>query len=152
LIALIGQRVERWFGRDRRYPANFEPGGEDFLSPGLVEAALVRRAVDGCSFADWWVQFEPTADSLVTWLTPARISDPRDPKIVHLHGLNLSRAWCWRQLLPSLPERLRTAAAQAADAHLSASLSTATAGDYVGTHWLASFALLAVTGESVDGC
>ena len=80
LIALIGQHVERWFGRDRRYPADYEPGGEDFLSPGLVEAALVRRAVDGCSFDDWWRQFEPTPDALATWLTPARISDPTRPE------------------------------------------------------------------------
>jgi Protein of unknown function (DUF2891) len=144
LIALIGQRAERWFGRDRRYPADYEPGGEDFLSPGLVEAALVRRAVDGCSFADWWTQFEPAPAALSTWLAPVRVSDPRDPRIVHLHGLNLSRAWCWRQLLPELPRTLADAVRGAVHDHLLASLPAATEGDYVGTHWLASFALLAL--------
>jgi hypothetical protein len=146
LVALIGQRVERWFGRDRRYPADYEPGGEDFLSPGLVEAALVRRAVDGCSFADWWVQFEPARAALATWLEPVRVSDPSDPKIVHLHGLNLSRAWCWRQLLPELPASLAGPVERAIEAHLAASLPASIEGDYVGTHWLASFALLAIDG------
>ena len=146
LIALIGQRVERWFGRDHRYPANFEPGGEDFLSPGLVEAALVRRAVDGCSFADWWAQFEPTEPALAAWLTPARVSDPREPKIVHLHGLNLSRAWCWRQLLPELPASLAGPVERTIEEHLAASLPASIDGAYVGTHWLASFALLAIDG------
>ena len=144
LLALISQRAERWFGRDRRYPADYEPNGDDFLSPGLVEAALVRRAVDGCSFADWWIQFEPDARALATWFTPARVSDPLDPKIVHLHGLNLSRAWCWRQLLPELGPVLAEPVARAIDAHLAASLPAAVEGDYVGTHWLASFALLAL--------
>jgi hypothetical protein len=144
LAALIGQRTERWFGRDRRYPAGYEPSGEDFLSPGLVEAVLFRRAVDGCSFADWWMQFEPDADALAAWLTPARVSDARDPKIVHLHGLNLSRAWCWRELLADLPAALGAAAREAIDGHRAASLPAVTAGDYVGTHWLVSFALLAI--------
>ncbi|HET9025723.1 MAG TPA: DUF2891 family protein, partial [Burkholderiaceae bacterium] len=144
LIALTGQRVERWFGRDARYPADYEPGGEDFLSPGLVEAALFHRAVDGCSFSDWWARFVPAPAALAAWLTPVRISDPRDPKIVHLHGLNLSRAWCWRQLLPELAPPLAEAVTRAIDAHLAASLPAASEGDYGGTHWLASFALLAL--------
>lgn len=144
LIGLIGQRTERWFGRDRRYPADLEPGGEDFLSPGLVEAALVQQTVDGCSFADWWAQFEPSSGALATWLAPVRVSDPHDARIVHLHGLNLSRAWCWRRLAPALPTQLAGPAGAAVEAHLAASAAAAVAGDYVGTHWLASFALLAV--------
>lgn len=147
LISLIGQRAERWFGRDRCYPAAYEPSGEDFLSPGLVEAALVRRAVDGCSFVDWWAQFEPEPAALASWLTPARISDPRDPRIVHLHGLNLSRSWCWRQLQPDLPAPLAAPVRDAIDAHLAASLPAAIEGDYVATHWLASFGLLALDGD-----
>jgi hypothetical protein len=144
LITLIGQRTERWFGRDQRYPAHYEPSGEDFLPPGLVEAVLVRRAVEGRSFADWWAGFEPAPASLAAWLAPVRVSDPHDPKIVHLHGLNLSRAWCWRQLLPELPEPLAETVQRAVEEHLQASLPAATEGDYVGTHWLASFALLAI--------
>ena len=140
----IVDRANHWFGRDRRYPADYEPGGEDFLSPGLVEAVLMQETVDSCSFDDWWTQFAPTPSALVTWLTPVEVSDARDPKIVHLHGLNLSRAWCWRRLLPDLPVDLSEPVSRAIDAHLAASLQTASDGDYVGTHWLASFALLAV--------
>lgn len=141
---LIAQCAERWFGRDRRYPAHYEPGGEDFLSPGLVEAVLVRRTVDRGRFADWWAQFEPDPAALVTWLTPARVSDPGDPRVVHLHGLNLSRAWCWRLLLPALPAPLIEPVRRTIDDHLAASLAAAVDGEYVGTHWLASFALLAL--------
>jgi hypothetical protein len=140
----IVERAHRWFGRDRRYPAMLEPGGEDFLSGGLVEAALMLRAVDGCSFADWWEQFQPSDTALAAWLAPATVSDPSDARIVHLHGLNLSRAWCWGLLRPELPSALQEPVNAAISAHLAASLPAATEGDYVGTHWLASFALLAL--------
>ena len=168
----IGERANLWFGRDRRYPADYEPSGEDFLSSGLVEAALMRRVVEGGSlatsagpppahrvpprgahtqrpgaytFADWWAQFQPAADTVGNWLEPAKVSDAADPKIVHLHGLNLSRAWCWRQLLPELDPQLKVLADAAIKRHLEASLPAVTQGAYVGTHWLASFALLALT-------
>jgi hypothetical protein len=140
----IAQRANLWFGRDRDYPADYEPAGEDFLSPGLVEAALMKRVVDGCSYADWWEQFQPSDAALVHWLTPVPVSDPSDARIIHLHGVNLTRAWCWRQLQPELPTSLLAPVAQAIEDHLAASLPAATAGDYVGTHWLASFALLAL--------
>jgi len=144
LVRLIGERSNRWYGRDRRYPADYEPSGDDFLSGGLIEAALMQRVVDGCSFSDWWAQFEPARSAIGHWLEPVRVSDAQDPKIVHLHGLNLSRAWCWRRLLPDLAPELRTVVERAIDTHLAASLPAATRGDYVGTHWLASFALLAL--------
>ena len=144
LRRVIADRANHWFGRDRRYPAGYEPGGEDFLAAGLVEAALMLQTVDGCSFADWWEQFQPADDALSRWLTPVAVSDPADARIVHLHGLNLSRAWCWRLLRPELPTALRDPADTAIAEHLAASLPAATAGDYVGTHWLASFALLAL--------
>jgi len=140
----IEGRAHHWFSADRRYPANYEPGGDEFLSAGLCEAVLMQRVLDGCDFTDWWSAFEPGRAALAHWLEPARVSDPTDPKIVHLHGLNLSRAWCWRSLVPDLPADLRAAAETAIDAHLAASLPAAVAGDYVGTHWLASFALLAL--------
>lgn len=145
LYRTIADRANLWFGRDRRYPAEYEPSGDDFLPGGLVEAALMRRVVDGCSFADWWNRFEPTRKSLDTWLQPVTISDARDPKIVHLHGLNLSRAWCWQQLLPELDDELKRVVETSIDRHLAASLPATTQGEYVGTHWLASFALLALT-------
>ena len=140
----IAQRANLWFGRDRDYPADYEPAGEDFLSPGLIEAALMKRVMDGCSHADWWEQFQPSDAALIHWLTPVPVSDPSDARIVHLHGVNLTRAWCWRQLQPELPPSLLVPVTQAIEVHLAASLPAATAGDYVGTHWLASFALLAL--------
>jgi hypothetical protein len=140
----ISERSNRWFGRDRRYPAAYEPGGDDFLSAGLVEAVLMRRSVDGCSFADWWNQFQPAPDGLMNWLRPVAVSDASDPKIVHLHGLNLTRAWCWRELRNELPTDLRPAVDVAIAAHVDASKVAANSGDYVGTHWLASFVLLAL--------
>ncbi|WP_156914555.1 DUF2891 family protein, partial [Cupriavidus sp. amp6] len=73
-----------------------------------------------------------------------------DPKTSHLDGLNLSRAWCWRLLEPALPEPLRPLAVRAWSDHIEASLPYAVAGDYVSTHWLASFALLAMA-EPVGG-
>jgi Protein of unknown function (DUF2891) len=145
LHRLIVDRADRWFGRDSRYPADYEPSGDDFLSGGLVEAALMRRVLDDGSFADWWTQFQPLQQALSAWLQPVSVSDASDPKIVHLHGLNLSRAWCWRQLLPELDADLKTVVETAIEAHLTASLHAASRGDYVGTHWLASFALLALT-------
>ena len=147
LHRLVAERANLWFGRDRRYPAEYEPSGDDFLSSGLVEAALMRRVVDGGSFAKWWNQFRPTQDTIGGWLQPVNVSDASDPKIVHLHGLNLSRAWCWRQLLPELDQQLKDLAEESIEQHLRVSIPAATEGAYVGTHWLASFAVLALTEE-----
>jgi hypothetical protein len=140
----VVERANRWFGRDRRYPAGYEPAGDDFLAAGLVEAALMARVIDGCSFADWWEQFRPADADLPAWLIPVAVSDPHDARIVHLHGVNLSRAWCWRLLQPQLPPSLQQRVDRAIAQHLAASLPAATSGDYVGTHWLASFAVLAL--------
>lgn len=140
----IIERANTWFGRDRNYPALYEPGGDDFLAAGLVEAVLMQRTVDGCSFDDWWQQFAPTGDALAHWLAPVAVSDARDARIVHLHGVNLTRAWCWRLLLPELDRALKPAVLTAIDAQLAASARAATDGDYVGTHWLASFLVLAL--------
>jgi hypothetical protein len=152
LAAAIADRARRWFGDDRRYTADYEPGGDDFLSGGLCEALLMARLAPAAQWAAWWSDFAPGEGALAVWLSPVTVADASDAKIVHLHGLNLSRAWCWRQLQPLLPPPLAAISAQAARAHVRASLGAATAGDYVGTHWLASFALLAATGETVDGC
>lgn len=145
LRKLIEAKINAWFGRDRRYPAIYEPSGDDFLSAGLIEAALMQRVVDGCSYADWWHVFCPAPQDLLTWLTPVSVADRSDPKLAHLDGLNLSRAWCWKMIVPELPQALRAQVHRAIDAHLTASLPFATAGDYAGTHWLASFALLALS-------
>jgi len=145
LARSVAERAQTWFGRDRRYPADYEPGGDDFLSGGLVEAVLMRRTCDDDRFSEWWDAFAPASDALVRWLAPVRVGDARDPKIVHLHGLNLSRAWCWRVLRCSLPAALHDPVDRAIEAHLAASFAAAVEGDFVCTHWLASFALLALT-------
>lgn len=145
LQKLIGRKAHAWFGRDRRYPARYEPGGDDFLSPGLMEAALMRQVIESCSYLDWWTNFAPAPADLSVWLTPVGVSDRADPKLSHLDGLNLSRAWCWKMIEEDLPPALRDKVPAAVDAHLAASLPHARGGHYMGTHWLASFALLALT-------
>jgi len=146
LMRLIDARARHWYAADRRYPADYEPGGDDFLAAGLVEAVLMRRVLGERAFAGWWLEYRPTDGALARWLSPVAVSDASDPRIVHLHGVNLTRAWCWRQLAPQLGAALAAAAEAAITAHLAASLPAASHGDYVGTHWLASFALLALDG------
>jgi hypothetical protein len=90
-----------------------------------------------------WRRFSPPAGALGRWLLPVPVADAADARIVHLHGLNLSRAWCWQALLPGLPGELTGPVVRAIDVHRQASLAAALGGDYVATHWLASFVLLA---------
>jgi hypothetical protein len=145
LRKLILTKAHAWYGQDAQYPAAYEPGGDDFLSGGLIEALLMMRAVDGCSFADWWAVFCPARHALQTWLEPVPVSDRSDAKLSHLDELNLSRAWCWRLLKRELPAEFQPLADSAIDRLLDASLPHAGAGHYVGTHWLATFAALALT-------
>ena len=145
LRKLVFDKAHRWFGKDASYPAAYEPGGDDFLSGGLIEAVLMMRSVDGCSYADWWAVFCPPPNALQNWLTPVTVSDRSDAKLAHLDGLNLSRAWCWRVLKRELPEEFQSLADGAISQHLAASLPQASGGHYVGSHWLASFAALALT-------
>ena len=137
-----------WFGDDHHYPIAYESSSEDFLSGGLVEAVLMRRvlSIDASHgrFTHWWQDFAPSSLSLAHWLTPVRVTDRSDPRIAHLDGLNLSRAWCWSLLIDAMPEVQRASVRHAIDEHLAASLPHAAEGEYVGTHWLASFALLAL--------
>lgn len=146
LGALIRDRSRAWFGRDRDCQA-WEPGGDEFLSSALTEARLMQR-VQGAGFGEWFAGFLPriAAHQPVSLFEPAVVSDRSDGKIVHLDGLNLSRAWCWRSIAESLEGRAQTAAIDAADRHLAASLPHV-AGDYMGEHWLATFALLALIGD-----
>lgn len=140
---LLKAKAGAWYGQDAGASA-WEPSQDDFLSPTLMEAACMRRVLAPDTFARWFDAFLPRlADAQpATLFSPARVSDRSDGKIAHLDGLNLSRAWCWRLLAKDHPEAARMR--DAADLHLSASLPHVT-GDYMGEHWLASFALLAVT-------
>jgi hypothetical protein len=136
-----------WYGRDRDCPA-WEPSGEDFLSPALVEAECMRRVLDADAFRTWLDAFLPrlATGEPATLFEPATVSDRTDGKIAHLDGLNLSRAWCMRGISRSLaaddPRRAMLEAA--AERHLAAALPHV-AGDYAGEHWLATYALLALT-------
>ena len=132
-----------WFGADAAYPALYEPSGTDFLSPGLCEALLMQRVL-GAGFEAWWARFAPAAAALGRWDAPAVVSDRSDGQLVHLDGLNLSRAWCLRALAgaSTLPAPLRERFARAAQAHWQAAWPHVTGGDFVATHWLVSFALL----------
>ncbi|HEY0315460.1 MAG TPA: DUF2891 domain-containing protein [Sphingomonas sp.] len=146
LADLIAGRAQHWFGQDRAAPA-WEPSGDDFLSPTLIEALLMSRLLDAPAFSRWFDAFLPDASAGMpeTLFAPAHVSDRSDGKIAHLDGLNLSRAWCWRGIAAVLGEGHAVApvARAAADRHLAASLPHVE-GDYMGEHWLATFALLAL--------
>jgi hypothetical protein len=143
LAEQIRDRARHWFGTDRDCQA-WEPGGDEFLSSALTEALCMARTHPAL-FPDWFAHFLPRVASHEpqTLFTPAIVSDRSDGKIAHLDGLNLSRAWCWRGIAPLLPPGERGVALSAADEHLAAAMPHI-AGDYMGEHWLASFALLAL--------
>lgn len=140
LEAAILDRARAWFAKDRRGPLAWEPGGEDFLSPCLEEAALMARLLPRDRFVRWLDGFLP---GLPGALAPAVVSDRTDPKIVHLDGLNLSRARALyelgRALGPADPRR--AALVRAADRHARASLPHLATGSYEGEHWLGTFAV-----------
>jgi hypothetical protein len=148
LAAQLAGRVTGWYGDDTAAQA-WEPDGDAFLSPTLVEALAMARMQPPPAFRAWFDRFLPdaAAGEPATLFVPVTPSDRSDGKIAHLDGLNFSRAWCWRELAAVLPADHRVAgrALAAADAHLAASLDHV-AGDYAGEHWLATFALLALTG------
>lgn len=146
LATLIESRLGDWFGGDRGAQA-WEPSGDEFLSPTLVEALAMSRILPSAAFAEWFDAFLPdmAEGRPENLLVPAFVSDRSDGKIAHLDGLNLSRAWCWRQIAARLPEGhlVRPIGEEVAERHLQAALPHL-AGDYMGEHWLATFALLAM--------
>ncbi len=150
LAELASERARTWFGADRVCQA-WEPGGDEFLSGALTEALLMSRVLPSEEFTAWFDAFLPHAATgqPATLFTPATVSDRSDGKIAHLDGLNLSRAWCWRHIVAALSagHALIAGAQAAAEAHLSAALPHL-AGDYMGEHWLATFALLALEAPS----
>jgi hypothetical protein len=145
LGSLLATRAWQWFGQDAAVQA-LEPSGEDFLSPLLTEALAMKTLLAPGEFADWLSRFFPR---LVEWepaalFRPALVSDRSDGKFAHLDGLNLSRAWAMRGIAAGLADReARAQLLFAADAHFDAAVDHVV-GDYMGEHWLASFALLAL--------
>jgi hypothetical protein len=146
LAALIVDTARRWHLGDAHCQA-WEPSGDEFLSPALMEAELMRRVLPPAEFDGWFARFLPELAERrpATLFTPATVTDRSDGKIAHLDGLNLSRAWCQRALARALADGdpRRAVLLDAADTHLSTALAHV-AGDYMGEHWLASFALLAL--------
>jgi len=146
LRTLLVQKARDWYSKDSDCQA-WEPGGDDFLSPALMEAECMRRVLDEDDFSRWLDRFLPQLGvrEPITLFQPATVSDRSDGKIAHLDGLNLSRAWCWRSIAASWPasDPRRSIALDTAEVHLAASMPHV-AGDYMGEHWLATFALLAL--------
>lgn len=149
LETLIVERSRTYFGRDGAYPAAWEPGGEDFFSAALMEADLMRRVLRPAEFRRWFERFLPQLRKGVpkTLLRPAIVSDRSDPKLVHLDGLNLSRAWCMRSIAAALPadDPTRRILIRSARLHAADALAHVASGDYAGEHWLASFAVYLLT-------
>ncbi|WP_202905341.1 DUF2891 domain-containing protein [Luteimonas abyssi] len=145
--SLLRETALRWYGEDADCPAWGEPGGDDFQSSALIEAECMRRLLAPADFLPWFDRFLPRlADRApATLFSPVAVSDRTDGKIAHLDGLNLSRAWCWRALAQAVPgdDVRRAILLDAAHRHLDAGLPHV-AGDYMGEHWLASFAVLAI--------
>jgi len=145
LEALLLERTESYFGGDRDYPAQWEPDGDDFFSRSLIEADLMRRVLEPAAFASWLKDFLPGLEDRrpASLLTPAEVSDRTDPKIVHLDGLNLSRAWCMRLISEALPaaDPHRPVLLEAATLHALATLPHIANGNYEGEHWLGTFAV-----------
>lgn len=144
-IERLCERSRTYFAADAAYPAAWEPGGEDFFSPALMEADLMRRVLGREEFQTWLHRFLPGLREGIpaSLLHPAIVTDRSDPKLVHLDGLNLSRAWCMRSIAAVLPEEnpARQILTEAARLHAHDALEHVASGDYVGEHWLASFAV-----------
>ncbi|WP_236347516.1 DUF2891 domain-containing protein [Enterobacter cancerogenus] len=136
--------ANRFYARDTHYPAHYEPGGDEYISGALTEALLMSKVAE--HFPAWFDSFLPNVGSITALMEPAQVSDRTDPKIAHLDGLNLSRAWCMKHIANALPENhvAQPALSKAVEQHLSASVEHVVGSHYSGGHWLASFALLAL--------
>jgi hypothetical protein len=146
LLDAITAKAHAWYAADTLYPAAWEPSGNDFLSPALSEAELMARVLPEGEFGIWLSVFLPgiAGGEPATLFTPAVVSDPGDGQIAHLHGLNASRAWCWRRIAESLPagDPRRGPAVAAARTHAGAALPHVIGEDYMVEHWLACYAVL----------
>ena len=147
LASLLVSRARDFYARDRACPMAYEPSGEDFLSPCLAEADLMRRVLPQTEFVQWLREFMPSipvsAEGRREWLAPGVVTDPSDPKLGHLYGLNLSRAWMLNAIARSLPssDARREALTAAGRQHTTAGMAGVTGEHYEGGHWLGTFAV-----------
>jgi hypothetical protein len=155
MLDLLRSRVRAFYESDRDCPIDYEPSGQDFLSPCLAEADLMRRVLPAPRYAVWLREFLPRLprEGARVWLAPAVVTDPTDPQIAHLDGLNLSRAWMLEGIGEALPARdpRRPALLAATAAHREAGLRSVTGEHYEGGHWLGTFATYLVTGRGRAG-
>jgi Protein of unknown function (DUF2891) len=143
--ALLQKRTLEFYGQDRDCPLDYEPSGEDFLSPCLAEADAMRRVLRKKEFASWFSRFLPPGFTIS--LRPGVVTDPTDGKLAHLDGLNLSRAWMLNGIAASLPseEKLTISLRALAHEHAVDGLRSVTGEHYEGGHWLGSFAVYLLT-------
>jgi len=150
---LLVAKTGEFYRTDRACPLNYEPNGQDFLSPCVAEADLMRRVLAPPEYGEWLRTFLPQIprDGSAAWLTPAVVTDPKDPKLAHLDGLNLSRAWMLDGIVDALPAKdpRRAALQAAADRHREAGLIAVTGEHYEGGHWLGSFAVYLSSGRGL---
>jgi len=145
LETMLVKRSLAYYEKDKNYPALWEPNGDDFFSPCLMEADLMRRLMNPTEFRNWFHRFLPDIVNrgYKNLLEPAIVSDRSDPKLVHLDGLNLSRAWCMVGIASALPfdDPVRKILIQSAIHHAESGIVHVASGNYGGEHWLASFAV-----------
>jgi hypothetical protein len=151
---MVTERSHAFHLEDRNCPLNYEPSGEDFLSPCLMEADLMRRILPQDEFAKWLNGFLPgiPRDGRGDWLAIGIVMDPTDGKLVHLDGVNLSRAWNLENIARALPpgDPRRPSLLAASSIHAEAGLANVSAEHYEGSHWLASFATYLVTRRGLE--
>jgi hypothetical protein len=151
---LVMSKARQFFLQDKDCPLAYEPSGEDFLSACLGEADLMRRVLSSPAFSEWLRTFLPQipATGDARWLQPVVSPDPSDPKLAHLDGLNLSRAWMLKGIASALDkdDKRLPAVNAAAEAHKSAGLAAVTGEHYEGGHWLGSFAVYLVTRRGIS--
>src|SRR5881394_754186 len=154
LARLATDSAKKFFLADKNCPLNYEPSGEDFLSPCLAEADVMRRVLSQDEFAKWLKEFLPQipTSASANWLQPVVSPDPSDPKLAHLDGLNLSRAWMLEGMVSALPQDdpRRPALSAAADEHRRAGIAAVTGAHYEGGHWLGSFAVYLTTRRGIQ--
>jgi hypothetical protein len=150
---LLTTKTREFYFADKDCALSYEPSGEDFLSPCLGEADAMRRVLAPAEYAKWLSDFMPRIPitAKVDWLRVAVSPDPSDPKLAHLDGLNLSRAWMLEGIVSGLPadDKRRPALVAAAEAHHRAGLAAVTGAHYEGGHWLGSFAVYLVTQRGI---